>query len=110
MQHISVEQLDSWLVDSARPAPLLLDVREAWEFNLCHLDDARSMPMNSVPQHLAELQAASATTEIVCICHHGMRSLQVAEFLEQQGCSGMANLNGGIDAWAQQIDPEMARY
>lgn len=110
MRHISVEQLDLWLDDSTRQAPLLLDVREAWEFDLCHLDDARSMPMQRVPQCLAELQAASATSEIVCICHHGMRSLQVAEFLEQQGCQRIVNLNGGMDAWARQIDPEMARY
>lgn len=107
MQQLSVEELASWLAQSERPAPMLLDVREPWEFALCKLPGSVSMPMNSIPQRLAELER---TETIVCICHHGMRSLQVARFLEQNGFTDITNLHGGVHAWAQQVDAAMPQY
>ena len=91
--------------------PLLLDVREDWEFALAaiRLDglETRSMPMNSVPQRLAELDPAQT---IVCICHHGVRSAQVVAFLAHRGYEAVYNLAGGIDAWSLQMDPKLPRY
>ena len=92
-------------------APLLLDVREPWEFALAaiRIDGLRTlnMPMNSVPGHLTELDPAQA---VVCICHHGARSAQVVAFLERQGFEAVYNLAGGIDAWSAQIDAGVPRY
>lgn len=110
MHHLRAEQLADWLDDDEQPQPLLLDVREPWEFELCHLDGAQLLPMNAVPAQLEQLRADAGARPIVCICHHGARSLQVGQFLEQRGFDGVCNLDGGIDAWAQQVDPTLARY
>lgn len=94
-----------------RPAPLLLDVREPWEFALAAIRieglETRSMPMGGIPGRLAELDPAQP---VVCICHHGVRSAQVVAFLEHQGFETVYNLAGGIDAWSRQVDPSVPRY
>lgn len=107
MQQIRATELADWLADETRAQPLLLDVREDWEFALCHLPAAQQIPMQQIPARCAELKPAD---EIVVICHHGMRSLQVAQFLERQGFSALYNLSGGVAAWANEVDPEMHRY
>lgn len=95
--------------------PVVLDVREAWElqtasvqpngFTLLHL------PMREIPARLAELQSAPGLDHpIACLCHHGMRSQQVATFLAQHGFSEVVNLQGGIAAWSQQVDPSVPSY
>ncbi|WP_426078706.1 rhodanese-like domain-containing protein [Janthinobacterium sp. PSPC3-1] len=107
MEILSAPQLAAWLADPARPRPLLLDVREPWEFDLCRLDDATLMPMNSIPARIDDLDEEA---EIVCICHHGARSMQVAAFLERNGFGKVSNLTGGMHAWALQVDASMAKY
>ena len=93
------------------PRPLLLDVREPWEFALAAIRiegvETRLMPMNSVPERLAELDPAQP---VVCICHHGARSAQVVAFLERQGFAAVYNLAGGVDAWSGEVDPAVPRY
>ncbi len=92
-------------------SPLLLDVREPWEFALAaiRVEGLRTLniPMNEVPGRLNELNAAQP---VVCICHHGMRSAQVVAFLERQGFDAAYNLAGGIQAWAEQVDASVQRY
>ena len=92
-------------------APLLLDVREPWEFALAaiRVEGLRTLhiPMNEIPGRLGELDAAQP---VVCICHHGMRSAQVVAFLERQGFEAAYNLAGGIDAWSEQVDTRVPRY
>jgi rhodanese-related sulfurtransferase len=107
MQQLTAPQVAAWLADPARPAPLLLDVREPWEFETCHLEGARLMPMNTVPGRQQELDPEQP---VVCICHHGARSMQVAAFLERQGFQNVTNLTGGIHAWALQVDTSMPTY
>lgn len=107
MQQISAIDLAAWLRDDSRAKPVLLDVREPWEFETCRIEGAQLLPMRSVPQRIAELDADA---EIVAICHHGMRSLQVATFLEQNGFTKLYNLQGGVAAWAAQVDPQMPTY
>ena len=107
MQQITAPELAAWLTDAARGKPMLLDVREPNEFQYCHIADAVLMPMQSVPARMNELDEDA---EIVCICHHGMRSMQVARFLEQHGFANIINLTGGVHAWAQQVDPNMPTY
>jgi rhodanese-related sulfurtransferase len=107
MQHLSAPELAQWLADDARAKPLLLDVREPWEFQTCHITGATAMPMRTVPARLADLDAGQP---VVCICHHGARSMQVANFLEQNGFAEVINLTGGVHAWALQVDNSMPTY
>jgi rhodanese-related sulfurtransferase len=107
MKHLRPAELKAWLADSSRPKPLLLDVREAWEYGLCHIEGALHMPLQSVPARMAELNPAQ---EIVVICHHGVRSLHAARFLEHNGFTGVINLSGGVDGWAKEADPTMPTY
>lgn len=107
MQQITALELADWLADDARPSPLLLDVRENWEFDTCHIAGSTLMPMQTIPARIDDLDEDAA---IVCICHHGARSMQVAAFLERHGFGKIANLTGGIHAWAVQVDSTMPKY
>lgn len=107
IQHITPRDLKRWLDDETRAQPLLLDVREPWEFAVCRLDGAQHIPMRTIPARLNELDR---NAEIVIVCHHGVRSFQVAMFLEQQGFDKLVNLHGGVAAWARDVDPGMPTY
>lgn len=109
IDQIRPAQVADWL--AAHQGTTVLDVREAWEvqtaspqpsgFTLVH------MPMNSIPARLAELDPRQP---IACLCHHGGRSMQVANFLGHHGFETLANIAGGMDAWAVELDPSIARY
>jgi len=86
---------------------VLIDVREPWELNVCAIPGATSIPMRAIPARYPEL---SKDAELVLMCHHGVRSQQVAYFLERQGFTKLNNLAGGIAAWARDIDPKMPTY
>ena len=107
MEHLTAPQLAAVLADGSGPAPVLLDVREPWEYQTCRIEGSVSMPMNTVPAHLQQLDQDA---HIVCICHHGARSLRVAQFLENNGFAQVTNLTGGVHAWAQQVDTAMPTY
>ncbi len=107
MNHVTAPELAAWLADPARPRPLLLDVRENWEFETCKIDGSVQIPMNSIPARMQELDDDA---EIVCICHHGARSANVAAFLERNGFTSVTNLTGGVHAWAVQVDSAMPKY
>ena len=106
MQQISATELKQ-LIDSEKTSPLLLDVRETQEFNFCHIEGSQLMPMQSVPARINELDKEQ---HIVTICHHGMRSQQVAQFLLQNGFNNITNLSGGVNAWANEVDLDMPHY
>ncbi len=108
MQQVSPRQLADWIADPSRPGPTLLDVREPWEYELCHVAASRHLPMHLVPTRLNEVGEADGA--VVVICHHGARSMQVAMFLERNGFSAVHNLTGGLDAWARDVEPAMRRY
>lgn len=110
MQQISTKALAEWLAAASREertAPVVLDVREPWELEICRIDGAIAMPMATVPLRVRELDADAET---VVMCHHGVRSFQVAMFLERQGFSSIHNLTGGIDAWSHEVDVAMPKY
>jgi rhodanese-related sulfurtransferase len=107
MQHMTAPELAERLADPAQPRPLLLDVRENWEFETCRIEGSTLVPMNSVPARLQELDEDA---EIVCICHHGARSAAVGSFLERNGFTNITNLTGGVHAWAVLVDPAMPKY
>jgi rhodanese-related sulfurtransferase len=107
MNQITAGQLAEWLADARRDKPLLLDVREPWEWEAAHIEGAKHIPMREVPARLEELDPAR---EVVAICHHGGRSQQVAMFLEKNGFSKVLNLQGGVDAWSRTVDPAVPLY
>jgi rhodanese-related sulfurtransferase len=107
MQQLTAPQLADWIADASRASPVLLDVREPWEYQTCHIEGALPMPMNTVPARQEELDPEAP---VVCICHHGARSMQVAAFLERNGFTQVANLTGGVHAWAVQVDGTMPTY
>lgn len=107
MKQLTAPELAAWLADSSRAAPILLDVREKWEFDTCKIAGAQLMSMQTVPERMQELEPDA---EIVCICHHGARSMQVAAFLERNGFTQLINLTGGVHAWALQVDQSMPTY
>jgi rhodanese-related sulfurtransferase len=107
VKQISPAELAAWLADKSREAPLLLDVREPWEHDKARIAGSQLVPMNDVPARLAELDDAK---EVVAICHHGGRSMQVATFLEKNGFARVHNLAGGIDAWSRTVDPSVPVY
>jgi rhodanese-related sulfurtransferase len=86
---------------------LLVDVREPWEFEICRIEGAKLIPMGTIP---ANLQALDTDDEVICYCHHGMRSLDVAVWLRGQGVERAKSLSGGIDRWSAEIDPSVPRY
>ncbi len=88
-------------------APVLLDVREPWETNICRLPGAVLVPMRDLPARLSEL---NKDAETVVICHHGVRSYHAARYLEAAGFPAVINLAGGVAAWADEVDPAMPRY
>lgn len=104
MQQISAAELAERLQNHA---PILLDVREPEEFAIAHIANSISMPMGDVSQRYQELEDDA---EIICICHHGIRSAHVVNYLLHQGFEHVINLSGGIDAWAQHVDTNMQRY
>ncbi len=107
VKNLSPEELRGWLRGDGDLQPLLLDVREPWELDICTLPGALAIPMQQIPERIGELDSTRAT---VCVCHHGVRSLQVAQYLELSGFSQLFNLEGGVDRWARCVDPEMATY
>lgn len=95
--------------------PVVLDVREPWELQTASVKPAGftlvHVAMRELPARLAQLQEThGADHPIACLCHHGMRSLQAANFLAQQGFTSVVNLQGGIDAWSCDLDPDVPRY
>ncbi len=89
--------------------PLLLDCREPKEYALVHIEGALHIPMQQTPARLQEL-LPYRDGPVVVYCHAGVRSLQVTQWLRQQGFAQVQSMSGGIDAWACLIDPSLPRY
>lgn len=107
IESIKPARLRDELADDRRAPPVLLDVREPEEFALCRIDGSVHIPMSRIRHQLDSLDRDE---NIVVICHHGIRSLQVAGLLVHNGFERVRNLAGGIDAWADEVDPSLPRY
>lgn len=106
MRELSAAQLRDHLA-TAGSDPLLLDVREPWEFRICRIEGSELIPMGQLAASMGKLDPGRET---VVICHHGIRSRQVAMFLDYRGFNDVINLAGGVDAWARDVDRQMATY
>jgi adenylyltransferase/sulfurtransferase len=87
--------------------PVLVDVREPWEFELAHVEGSRLLPLGELPSRLTELPASAS---LVTVCHKGVRSERAAALIRRAGFSRVRSLAGGVDAWAHEVDPAMRRY
>lgn len=85
----------------------LLDVREPWEFEKAKIEGSKHIPMGEVPVRVQELDPDE---HIIVVCHHGMRSLSVTNWLRQQGFERVQSMRGGIDGWARTVDPKVPIY
>jgi rhodanese-related sulfurtransferase len=106
MLEFSALQLKAYL-DSCEHQPLLLDVRQLWEFDVCKIENSVLLPMSQIP---AEVESLDSERETVVICHHGIRSRSVGRYLEQAGFSNIINLSGGVAQWAKTVDNQMPTY
>ena len=100
----AVELKREW---TAKPDLVVLDVREPHEYEIAHIEGARLIPLSELPGRLAEIDGRA---EIVTHCHHGLRSLAALELLRGAGFANVRSLQGGIDAWSVDVDPEVPRY
>ena len=103
---VTVEQAHQ-LLSSPNP-PVLLDVREPWEFNTASIAGSTLIPMGEVSARAH--QELDEEAPILVLCHHGMRSLSVAAWLRNQGFEKAQSISGGIDAWTRAIDPKVPLY
>ena len=88
----------------------LIDVREPHEFQLARIAGAELVPMRTVPAELSRLDAQADDVALIVFCHHGVRSLNVVNWLRQQGVDACQSMAGGIDRWSLEIDPGVPRY
>ncbi len=103
---LSVEEAKS-LLDSRPDRVRLIDVREPHEVAICCIAGATHIPMRQIPEHLDSLPTDQ---HLLVFCHHGGRSRRVTEFLRARGLTAVSNIEGGIEAWAERIEPGMPRY
>ena len=90
----------------AGEAITVIDVREGWELAIAHVDFAEHIPMNDIPERLADVPR---DVPVVIMCKVGGRSAQVAAYLQQQGYNNVLNLTGGILRWAKEVDPALPK-
>ncbi|MEE9575515.1 MAG: rhodanese-like domain-containing protein [Gammaproteobacteria bacterium] len=105
MESLNVIQLKKEL--ETDPQTVLLDIRDKWEYDLCHIDNSVNISLSEITERKDELDKQPRT---VILCHHGMRSTIAGEYLISEGFEQIVNLEGGIDAWASTIDQSMTRY
>ena len=87
---------------------VLLDVREPWEFETARMEGSKNIPMGDIPARAH--QELDPDAHIVVVCHHGVRSLSVTNWLRQQGFEKAQSMRGGVDGWARTVDPKVPLY
>ncbi len=87
-----------------------IDVRQPEEYAICRIEGAELVPMNTVPAALQDLEARADEGTLIVFCHHGMRSLNVVNWLRGQGVTECQSMAGGIDRWSTDVDSSVPRY
>ena len=106
MREFSALQLKEHL-ETCDEQPLLLDVRQPWEYDVCKIENSVLVPMSTIP---TTVESLDVDRETVVICHHGIRSRSVGRYLEQAGFTNIINLSGGVAQWAKTVNTQMATY
>ena len=104
---LTPSELARWREDATREPPVLVDVREPWEFELARIEGSLLVPLGQLPSRVDELPR---DRPLVMVCHTGRRSQNAAMFLAQSGFADVQNLSGGVERWAVEVDPSMRRY
>jgi rhodanese-related sulfurtransferase len=99
-------ELKSWQTNATR-TPVLIDVREPWEFEYCRIEGSLLIPLGDLAARIDEIPG---DRPLVIVCHHGNRSWRAAAMLKQGGFGEVYNLRGGVEEWATAVDPTMKRY
>ena len=107
MKEITPAELAAWLADTGRGKPVLLDVREPWEYEKARIAGAQLIPMREVPGRLLELDQSQ---DIVATWHYAGQWAYLALFLEKNGYNKVHNLVGGVDGWSRTVDPAVPLY
>ena len=102
----SVLEISEILNDSSI-IPVILDVREKWEYDICHIENSVHIPMGQITERKDDL---NNNDMIIVVYHHGIRSRMVAKYLDANGFTNVINLSGGVDAWSNEVDPSMTKY
>ena len=95
------------MLDDSSQDTLVLDVRELWEYDICHINESLHIPMGKLIERLDEIDKDKI---LVVVCHHGIRSRGVGQYLSNNGFDNVINLSGGLNRWAKEIDKDMPRY
>lgn len=106
MKEFSPDELKNHL-EKKSSRPLLLDVRERWEYDIAHLPGSLLIPLSEIHTRLDDLDRERET---IVICHHGIRSAKAVNLLTAAGFKEVINLHGGIDAWAREVDTSIPTY
>jgi len=105
---LSPQEVQSRLAE--RSGAILIDVREPEEFAVARIDGAQLIPMQSVPAELQRIEGMADDADLMVMCHHGVRSLQVVSWLREHGVENCFSVAGGIDRWSREIDASVPRY
>lgn len=105
---ITPQQLDTRLKNGEKV--IILDVREPAETAITRLEGSVAIPMGSIPGELQKIEGFADQADVAVLCHHGVRSLNVAVWLQQHGVENCFSVAGGIDRWSLEIDPTVPRY
>ena len=97
----------SGILNDGSIIPVILDVREKWEYDICHIENSVHIPMGQITERKDDL---NNNDMIIVVCHHGIRSRMVAKYLDANGFTNVINLSGGVDAWSNEVDPSMTKY
>lgn len=106
---VSPASVAAWHRLPREQRPRLIDCREADELAICRIEGAEWIPLATFPEVIGKF-TSDADRGVVVLCHHGMRSMRAASFLRDSGVENAFSMRGGTEAWAVEIDPEMARY
>tara|TARA_B100001057_G_scaffold437295_1_gene469008 strand:- start:209 stop:532 length:324 start_codon:yes stop_codon:yes gene_type:complete len=106
MQEKTPKEVESMI--NSKPDLKIIDVREQWEFDKCHIENSTHIPMGTIPNSVDQFDDDS---EYVIVCHHGVRSKTVALWLENHGIKApIYNLTGGLEQWSDDVDPSVEKY
>jgi len=108
--HDAAEHLSNATTDSSEVLVQWIDCREEDEYTICRIEGSRLIPLSNFMTVMGQTLSEDTNHPIIVYCHHGMRSLQVTNFLRQKGHPNVWSLAGGIDLWAQEIDVDLTRY
>ncbi len=95
------------LLKNTNNKAIILDVREKWEYDICHIEGSILIPMGKITDRVGELNKEDLT---IVVCHHGIRSRMVGKYLVGLGFNNIINLTGGVDLWAKDVDTDMKKY